>query len=241
MGLTNTKSGAPETLVQGKIKKKQIYIVDDQPLVRESLTSTIDQQPDMVVCGQSQSAQSALHEMSLASADVLVLDIALRESSGLQLIKLARANFPSLAIMVLTMLDEHYFAERCIRAGAAGYIMKYESGQNIVAAIREVMRGRMFVSPETALLFTEKFVAGKFATGSRGINALSDRELEVFQLLGKGLTTRQVAERMRISIKTVEAFCRRIKLKLHVSNATELLREAVRWNDRTVEQLAVNF
>jgi DNA-binding NarL/FixJ family response regulator len=223
------------------MKKKQIYIVDDQPLVRESLTVAINRQPDMAVCGESQSAETAMREMAAAEADLMVLDIALRESSGIQLIKQARAKLPGLAILVLTMLDEHYYAERCIRAGATGYVMKSESSKNIVAAIRDVLRGRMFVSPEIALAFTEKFVAGKFANGSWGVNTLSDRELEVFQLLGKGMTTRQVAERMRISIKTVEAFCRRIKLKLHVSNAAELLREAVRWNDHTVEQLAVNY
>jgi DNA-binding NarL/FixJ family response regulator len=217
------------------MKKTQIYIVDDHPLVRESLTNLINQQPDLAVCGWAESATRAMREMLALQPELAILDISLKESSGLELIKAVKAKMPRLSMVVLSMHDEQLYAERCIRAGAAAYVMKRESSKRIVTAVREVLAGRMCVSDQIAASFAQKFVGGRQARGESPISALSDRELEVFGLLGKGMATRQVAESMNISIKTVQAYCARIKQKLRLSTATELLREAIHWHDQNTE------
>ncbi|HVZ27263.1 MAG TPA: response regulator transcription factor [Rhizomicrobium sp.] len=221
--------------MQNAIKKTQIYLVDDHPLVRESLANLINQQPDLAVCGEADSAGRALREIVALAPDLAIIDISLKESSGLELIKAVKAQLPQLAVVVLSMHDEQLYAERCIRAGAAGYVMKRESSKQIVAAVREVMADRMGVSSQIAAVFARKFVGGRQARGESPISSLSDRELEVFGLLGRGMATRQVAENMNVSIKTVQAYCGRIKQKLHISTATELLREAIHWHDQNNE------
>jgi DNA-binding NarL/FixJ family response regulator len=176
-----------------------------------------------------------MREIAALGPDLAIVDISLKDSSGLELIKAIKARIPQLAVIVLSMHDEQLYAERCIRAGASGYVMKRESSKQIVAAVREVLAGRMCVSGQIAAVFARKFVGGRQMDGQSPINALSDRELEVFGLLGKGLATRQVAESMNVSIKTVQAYCGRIKQKLHISTATELLREAIHWHDQNTE------
>jgi len=218
--------------MQSKAKKTQVYLVDDHPLVRESLTSLINQQGDLAICGEAESGSCALREMAALKPDVAILDISLKESSGLELIKAAKTTVPDLSILVLSMHDEELYAERCIRAGAGGYVMKRESSSRVVAAVREVLAGRMCVSDHMAAAFAKKFVSGRKTGGDSPVSALSDRELEVFGLLGKGMATRQVAEHMNVSIKTVQAYCARIKHKLHLASATELLREAIHWHDQ---------
>jgi DNA-binding NarL/FixJ family response regulator len=210
----------------------RIFLVDDHPLVRESLTSLIDQQPDMTVCGGAEEAAEAMRDMAATEPDIAVMDISLKSSSGLELIKSARQRLPRMDIIVLSMHDEKLYAERCIRAGARGYVMKGESTKRIVAAIRQVRDGRLCVSPQMAAAFAEKFVGANPSAGQSPLEHLSDRELEVFNLLGCGLATRQVADALHVSIKTVQAYCARIKQKLHLSSAAELLREAIRWHER---------
>ena len=209
-------------------KRSRIFLVDDHPLVRESLTSLIDQQVDMKVCGEAEDCAGALRMIASSRPDIAVMDISLKESSGLELIKQVKQRMPSLGIIVLSMHDERLYAERCVRAGARGYVMKRESTRRIVAAIREVREGRLCLSPQMAAEFAEKFIGAR-ASNDTPLKSLSDRELEVFQLLGRGMETRQVAEALHVSIKTVQAYCARIKQKLRLSTATELLREAVRW------------
>jgi len=223
--------------MQNKAKKTQVYLVDDHPLVRESLTSLINQQGDLAVCGEAESGSRALREMAALKPDVAILDISLKESSGLELIKAAKTTVPDLSIVVLSMHDEEMYAERCIRAGAGGYVMKRESSSRVVAAVREVLAGRMCVSDQMAAAFAKKFVSGRKTSGDSPVSALSDRELEVFGLLGKGMATRQAAEHMNVSIKTVQAYCARIKHKLHLSSATELLREAIHWHDQNASDV----
>jgi DNA-binding NarL/FixJ family response regulator len=217
------------------MKKTQIYLVDDHPLVRESLASLINQQPDLAVCGEAENTTRAMREMLALQPDIAIMDISLKEGSGLELIKAIKAKQPQLSVVVLSMHDEQLYAERCIRAGAAAYVMKSESSKRIVLAVREVLAGRMCVSDEIAAVFAEKFVGGRKARGDSPVNGLSDRELEVFALLGRGMATRQAAESMNISIKTVQAYCARIKQKLHLSTATELLREAIHWHDQNTD------
>lgn len=207
----------------------KIFIVDDHPLVREWLTNLIKQHPGFVVCGEAATAAEAVSGITTTKPDVAIVDISLRNGSGLDLIKTMKVMHPDTAIIVLSMHDERLYAERSLRAGARGYIMKRETTRNVIAAIRQVLDGKLYVSSDMAAYFAEKFVDGKPPTGESSIEQLSDRELEVFQLLGQGRETRDIAKSLNISIKTVQAYCARIKEKLKLANASELLREAVRW------------
>jgi DNA-binding NarL/FixJ family response regulator len=213
--------------------KTKVFLVDDHPLVREWLTTLIHQQADMVVCGEAETAAQALGGVTTLKPDVAIVDISLQSGSGIELIKDLRAVQPQTATIVLSMHDERLYAERALRAGARGYIMKRETTKKIIAAIRDVLEGKLYLSPRLSSMFAEKFVQGAKITSP--IESLSDRELEVFQLLGQGQETRQIAETLHISMKTVQVFCARIKEKLKLSNATELLREAIRWHESHVE------
>ena len=211
--------------------KVKIFLVDDHPLVREWLTNLIHQQPDLVVCGESEDAPHALQEISAARPDVTIVDISLKQGSGIELIKNIKRLHPGIVIIVLSMHDERLYAERALRAGARGYIMKSETAKKVITVIRQVLAGKIYMSESLAAVFAEKFVDGRLPTGGSLIEQLSDRELEVFQLLGKGYETRRVAEMMKVSMKTVQAHCAHIKEKLKLTNAAELLREAVRWQE----------
>jgi DNA-binding NarL/FixJ family response regulator len=211
-------------------RKHQIFLVDDHPLVREWLASLINQQPDLAVSGEAASVKQALEYLAKSTPDLAIIDLSLSESSGLDLIKTVKTAYPHIGMIVLSMHDERHYAERAIRAGARGYVMKRETTKKIIAAIHQVLAGKLGVSEEVAALFAEKFVDNRPRSGTP-VEELSDRELEVFRLLGAGLDTRSVATRLEISIKTVQAYCARIKDKLNLANATELLREAIRWNE----------
>jgi len=209
----------------------KIFLVDDHPLVREWLSNLIHQQPDMAVCGESADAPHALQEISTTKPDVAIVDISLKHGSGTELIKDLKALQPDVAVIVLSMHDERLYAERALRAGARGYIMKSETAKKVIMAIRHVLTGKIYMSESLAAIFAEKFVDGRLPASGSLVDQLSDRELEVFQLLGKGYETRQVAEMMKVSMKTVQAHCAHIKEKLKLTNAAELLREAVRWQE----------
>jgi DNA-binding NarL/FixJ family response regulator len=211
--------------------KVKIFLVDDHPLVREWLTNLIHQQPDLVVCGETEDAPRALQEISAARPDVAIVDISLKLGSGIELIKNIKQLHPDIAIIVLSMHDERLYAERALRAGARGYIMKSETAKKVITVIRQVLAGKIYMSESLAAVFAEKFVDGRLPTGGSLVEQLSDRELETFQLLGKGYETRRVAEMMNVSMKTVQAHCAHIKEKLKLTNAAELLREAVRWQE----------
>jgi DNA-binding NarL/FixJ family response regulator len=211
-------------------EKAKILLVDDHPLVREWLATLINQQPDLSICGEAESVQEALDYLRTASPDLAIVDLSLKDSSGLELIKTMKSLHPGVGVIVLSMHDENHYAERAIRAGARGYVTKRETTKKIITAIHQVLAGKLGVSEEVAALFAEKFVDRRARMDSP-MAELSDRELEVFRLLGKGLDTRTVASRLQISIKTVQAYCARIKEKLNLANATELLREAVRWSE----------
>jgi DNA-binding NarL/FixJ family response regulator len=211
--------------------KARIFIIDDHPLVREWLTNLIDTTPDLIVCGEADSGKAALQLLAGAEPDLAIVDLSLGGGSGIDLIRSIRTMFPKVAMIVLSMHDERVYAERSIRAGARGYIMKRESTKKIVEAIREVLKGNMYLSKELMELFAEKFVSGAPANGAQSVAQLSDRELEVFQLIGQGYETREIAKTLNVNIKTVQTYCTRIKDKLKYSTGAELLREAVRWNE----------
>jgi DNA-binding NarL/FixJ family response regulator len=212
----------------------KIFLVDDHPLVREGLAGLINRLPDFKVCGDAETANEALRGIMATEADAAIVDLTLREGSGIELIKAIRAQSPDTAILVLSMHDERRYAERCIRAGARGYVMKAELATHVINALREVLAGRLHLSDQMRSIFVERFVDGAPPQSLSPQDLLSDRELEVFQLLGQGYETRRVAEKMGVNIKTVQAFCARIKEKLQLASASELLREAVRWSEHSL-------
>jgi DNA-binding NarL/FixJ family response regulator len=212
-------------------QKSKILLVDDHPLVREWLANLINQQADMEVCGEAANGAAALEFIGTTKPDIVIVDISLEGGSGIELIKNIKALHPGVMMIVLSMHDEALYAERALRAGARGYIMKREATKKVLQAIRSVLAGKLYVSDRMNEMMAEKFVERKpHATGSP-IEGLSDRELEVFQLTGRGMSTRQIADELHVSFKTVQAFHARIKDKLNLANATELLREAIRWHD----------
>jgi len=207
--------------------------VDDHPLVREWLTNLINQQPGLTVCGEAESGPEAQEKIMALRPDVAIVDIALKDSSGIELIKDLKQSCPEVAVLVLSMHEEAHYAERALRAGARGYIMKRETTKKVIAAIGQVLEGKLCVSEALAAAMAAQFVEGKTLATRSPVEQLSDRELEVFELLGEGRTTRQIAETLRVSLKTVQAYCARAKEKLNLGSATELLREAVRWHEST--------
>lgn len=212
--------------------KRRIFVVDDHPLVREWLGNLITEQEDLEVCGTAQDATEALEKINREKVDLVVIDLSLKKVSGLDLIKNLQALHPEILLVVLTMHEESLYAERVLRAGARGYVMKNETSGKIIAAFRRVLDGKIYVSEEFAATVTERLsFKGDKALGNP-IELLSDREFEVFQLLGQGKTTPAIAEMFNLSLKTVQSYCARIKDKLGLTNSTELLREAVCWNER---------
>ena len=210
--------------------KVKIFLVDDHPLVREWLTTLIEQQPDLVVCGEADDTAQALQTISTTKPEVAVVDLALKSGSGLELIKDLKQTCPEVAVVVISMHDELLYAERAFRAGARGYVMKRESTKKVVEAIRHVLDGKRYMSERVAAAMAEKLVEGQQVSTSP-VALLSDRELEVFELLGQGQETRRIAESLHISVKTVQAFYVRIKEKLKLDTERELVREAVRWQE----------
>ena len=209
-------------------QKINILIVDDHPLVREWLSNLIRQQPDLEVGNETGSAPEALQLIGTSKPDIAIVDISLASGSGIELIKSIKASHPRVAVLVLSMHDELLYAERALRAGAGGYIMKSEATQKVIEAIRGVLAGEIYVSPKVASLMAQKFIGGK---SGNTIEQLSDRELEVFQLLGRGYSTRQISEHLHIGFKTVQGYTARIKEKLNLANINELMREAIRWHE----------
>jgi DNA-binding NarL/FixJ family response regulator len=210
--------------------KTKVLLVDDHPLVREWLTNLINEETDFEVCGLAASARDGLELAGKLSPRIAVVDISLDGSSGLELIKDLKAQYPKVDVLVLSMHDETLYAERAMRAGASGYIMKREATGRVLDALRAVLSGGLFFSNAVNAQLAQKLVQGTTNKPTM-IEALSDRELEVFQLLGRGYSTRQISEQMNISFKTVQAFCARIKDKLNLTNINELIFHAVRWHE----------
>jgi len=206
----------------------RIFLVDDHPLVREWLSNLLCQSESLAVAGSASNARDGLRAMLADPPDVAIVDLGLQRTSGLDLIKDLAEQLPEVRIVVLSMHEEIYFVERAVRAGARGYVTKRESTEQIVEAVREVAAGRFFASGPILARLTERLV-GAPATGI--VESLSDRELEVFGRLGNGHSTRRIADELNISIKTVQAYCARIKEKLGHEDAIELVRHAVRWVD----------
>jgi DNA-binding NarL/FixJ family response regulator len=205
----------------------RVLIVDDHPLVREGLVARISAQPDLEVCGEASDVDQALSLASTTRPALMIVDLALKGSNGLDLIKKVRAAEVSLRILVVSAYDEAFFAERALRAGAQGYINKQEAQGSIIDAIRALLRGELYVSSNVTQRLADQALFGSRA--SRGVEGLSDRELQIFQLIGHGKTTRIIAEQLHLSIHTVETHREKIRSKLRLRNGTELLQSAVQW------------
>lgn len=208
-------------------QKKRILIVDDHAMMREGLTHLIEREPDLMVCGEAGDPFAALNLVRSTHPDLVLADLSLPGKNGVELIKDIRAMYPAVAILVLSMHDETIYAERALRAGARGYIMKQEGGQKLMHAIRRVVSGQTYVSDQVSAKIVDLF-SGKQSEVSP-VERLTDREFEVFQLIGAGKTTHVIAGELHLSPKTVEVHRARIKEKLHLTTSAELISFAARW------------
>jgi DNA-binding NarL/FixJ family response regulator len=208
---------------------KRVFLVDDHPMVREHLALMIEQQSDMRVCGEAVDLPQALEGIGLTQPDIAIIDISLSSSNGLDLIKEIRSRGWSVPILVLSMHEDSLYAERALRAGALGYINKQESSKNILMAIRRVIDGQIHVSSKISEILLKRVISGAEKTDMSPVAMLADRELDVFQLIGRGLSTRKIAESLGLSIKTIETYRGRIKEKLLINDGVQLLRRAMQW------------
>jgi DNA-binding NarL/FixJ family response regulator len=211
--------------------KTNILIVDDHPIVRQGLAELINHEEDLAVCGQAEDAHQAIKAVKELKPDMAIVDISLKETSGMELIKDVKAQFPNLPTLALSMHDESLYAERALRAGARGYIMKAEATEKVILAIRTILSGEIYISEKMASKMMQKLVGGNTEISASPVERLSDRELEVFQLIGKGFGTRQISERLCLSIKTIETYRAHIKEKLGLADAAELLQHAIQWSN----------
>jgi len=211
-----------------KIKTK-ILVVDDHPIVRERLADLINQEPDLHVCAEAEDSHQALKEVEACEPDLAIVDITLKDTYGIELIKQLKERYPKLPVLVLSMHDESLYGERALRAGAKGYLTKQEATKKVVSAIRHVLAGGIFVSEKMASTILHKLAGGVPSQGGSPVDVLSDREMEVFQLLGEGLGVRKIAENLFVSVKTVEAHREHIKRKMNFKSSTELLRYAIQY------------
>jgi DNA-binding NarL/FixJ family response regulator len=203
--------------------------VDDHPIVRQGLALFIEREPDLMVCGEAEDATSALQAIRESTPDFVILDISLDGRDGLELLKTLRVRHPSLPVLVLSMHDESVYAERSLRAGANGYIMKQEAAGKVITAIRQILGGDVYLSDRLTKRMLQQFVNGSISPRDP-LAKLSDRELEVFRLIGAGHGTRQIADELHVSAKTIESYQAHIKEKLALRNARELVQHAVEWS-----------
>lgn len=217
------------SLASRRAAKARVLLVDDHAILRQGLAQLINQEADMVVCGEAEEAPKGFELAGELKPDVAVVDISLKGGNGLELIKNLRATHPNLPILVLSMHDESLYAERVLRAGSLGYIMKEEAAETVIVAIRKILKGEVVLSSNMQARLLHQLVNGRLKQGSSPIETLSDRELEVFRMIGDGRSTRQIAEELHLSIRTVEAYREYIKEKLNLKNATELVQHAFQW------------
>src|SRR5580700_1475779 len=210
-------------------RKKTVFVVDDHPIVRQGLALLINQETDLTVCGEAEEMRSALSAIQAVRPDILIVDISLNGPDGLELLKNIRLGAPRLPVLILSMHDESIYAERALRAGANGYIMKQEATEKVLVAVRRILTGEIYVSDRIANKMLKHYITGSGTLRNSSIADLSDRELEVFRLIGEGHGTRQIAEELHISIKTVESYQAHIKEKLSLRSARELMQHAIQW------------
>jgi len=212
--------------------KRTVFVIDDHPIVREGLTQLINREPDLTVCGTAEDIYEALKAMQTLKPDIALADISLKGADGIELIKNLKIRMPALPVLVLSIHDESIYAPRALRAGARGFIMKQEATENVLLALRRVLSGEIYLSKRMANKMLQQFVGAPGIAQKFSIDRLSDRELEVFRLIGQGHGTRRIAEELRLSVKTVESYREHIKEKMTLSDASELVQHAIQWLQR---------
>ena len=210
-------------------EQKKIFIIDDHPIVRQGLTQLIAQEPDLVVCGEAARTADALVGLARETPDVVILDLSLNEEDGLGLIKTIRGDYPGITVLVLTMHDETFYAERALRAGALGYLTKQEASANVLAAIRSLLGGEMYVSDHISPRLVKRLLDGATPNDDPLMDRLSNRERQVFESIGLGNSMQDIADELDLSVKTVETYRGHILEKLYLRNSRELVQYAVRW------------
>lgn len=209
--------------------KTRILLVDDHALFRRGVASLIETEPDLTVCAEADARHSALEAINTARPDLVIADLSLRDSDGLELVKDIKRLFPRLPVLVLSMHQESQYAERALHAGARGYLSKAEFGESVLFAIRRLLAGEIHTSEAMMRQFAEKFISGTALATRHGVDRLSDRELEVFKLIGQGKTTREIAANLGLSVKTIETYREHLKVKLDLSTGACLNRSAILW------------
>ena len=222
-----TMNSIPEK--EGRTEKKAVLVVDDHPLMRQGLALLINQQSDMQVCGEAEEGQAAMQAIAQRRPDIMILDISLNGPDGLELLKSIRASDPDLPVLILSMHDEAIYAERALRARANGYIMKQEATEKVLVAMRRILNGDLYLSDRMSNKMLQQFIGGAPSMIQSRISSLSDRELEVFCLIGEGRATREIAEKLHLSVKTVETYQAHIKEKLSLRSGRELIQHAIQW------------
>jgi DNA-binding NarL/FixJ family response regulator len=209
--------------------RTRILLVDDHPLVRERLAEVINREADLTVCGEAEDRHEAVAAIPARRPDLVIIDLTLKNSDGMELIKDIRSRWPQLRMLVVSMHDESLYAERVIRAGALGYITKQEATRNILVAIRRVLAGTIYLNDKIASHIISRLTARAGAVAATPAELLSDRELQVFDLIGHGLNTAEIATRLHVAVKTIETYRARIREKLRLMNGSELLQSAISW------------
>jgi len=225
------KSSFMSEAYHGGREKNGIFVVDDHPLMRQGLIQLINCEPDLFVCGEAEDAPHALKGISQKNPDLVIVDISLQGNNGIELTKSIKALYKDLRVMVLSMHDEHIYAQRVLRAGANAYVMKQEAPDRVITAIRRTLNGDIYVSEKVGAQILHQIVSGRPGTGSP-VDQLSDRELEIIQLIGEGKGTREIASSLNVSVKTVESHRAHIKEKLSLKTAPELVQYCVQWVER---------
>ncbi|HAK46654.1 MAG TPA: DNA-binding response regulator [Spirochaeta sp.] len=208
---------------------KKIVIVDDHPIVREGFRKLIDSEEDFNVVGTAETAVEAVELIKSEKPDLAMVDLSLKESSGIELIKDLQVICPDVRVLVVSLHDEEIYAERVLRAGAKGFIMKAEAVDDIITAVRKVAGGEIYLSSKMQSRMLEIMTSGRNAANLNPIDILSDRELEVFQMIGNGVKTRIIAEQLKLSVKTIETYKSHLKIKLQLKDSVELIQRAVEW------------
>ena len=210
-----------------RVRKKTVFVVDDHPLLRQGLALMINREPDLMVCGEAEEAHAATKAIAAKKPDILIADISLNGPDGLDLLKTLRTLYPDLPVLVLSMHDESIYAERALRARANGYIMKQEATEKVLIAVRRILSGDIYLSDRMANKLLHQYISGSAVDLRSRLSTLSDRELEVFRLIGEARSTRQIAEKLHLSIKTVETYQAHIKDKLSLRSGRELVQHAI--------------
>ena len=228
MSKTMTSSAPSPAAPPSDANKRKIFIVDDHPIVRQGLVQLINPEPDLIVAGQGEDAYQALKQIRALKPDLTLLDISLKDTGGIELLKEMRAQEPDLRVLILSMHDESLYAERALRAGARGYVMKQEAPQVLLQAIRKVLNGEVWVSEKMSAVLLQRMVGNRKPGGALPMDRLTDREMEIFRMIGAGMTVKEIAEKLFLSAKTIEAHREHIKEKLSLKTSAELLRFAIR-------------